>query len=199
MWKLSCAGLALGLALACNTSPQPNEAVSATTGQEQPAAEGPACGKVTCAVGEVCCNPSCSVCTAPDGMCTQQLCMDDDQRAAIDLQTGTPATPEPGTNEPAAPPPEGDSKMSCANVRCMAGTHCEMVQVQCIRAPCNPVPECKPDANAEPAAQPAMNKQCGKNTCSGNQTCCNASCGICTPPGGSCIQMLCPDGQMPKR
>jgi hypothetical protein len=42
--------------------------------------------------------------------------------------------------------PVDDGKMSCANVRCMAGTHCEMVQVQCIRAPCDPVPECKPDA-----------------------------------------------------
>lgn len=37
------------------------------------------------------------------------------------------------------------SESTCANVRCMAGTHCEMVQVQCIRAPCPPLPQCVAD------------------------------------------------------
>jgi hypothetical protein len=32
---------------------------------------------------------------------------------------------------------------------------------------------------------------CGKNTCPAGQVCCNASCGICTPPGGVCIQIAC--------
>jgi hypothetical protein len=34
--------------------------------------------------------------------------------------------------------------LTCASVLCLEGTVCEMVEVQCIRAPCYPVPECKP-------------------------------------------------------
>jgi hypothetical protein len=37
-------------------------------------ADGDACGKVTCNQDQVCCNPSCGVCTAPDGGCTDQTC-----------------------------------------------------------------------------------------------------------------------------
>jgi hypothetical protein len=32
---------------------------------------------------------------------------------------------------------------------------------------------------------------CGKTTCPQDQECCNASCGICTPPGGACTQQAC--------
>ncbi len=34
------------------------------------------------------------------------------------------------------------SPSTCANVRCAAGTSCEMIQVVCITTPCNPVPTC---------------------------------------------------------
>lgn len=32
---------------------------------------------------------------------------------------------------------------------------------------------------------------CGSRTCAAGQICCNASCGICTPPDGVCTQQLC--------
>lgn len=32
---------------------------------------------------------------------------------------------------------------------------------------------------------------CGGNTCGAGQFCCNASCGICAPIGGACIQVVC--------
>ena len=35
---------------------------------------GVACGPATCAMGEVCCNESCGICTAPGDSCTQQIC-----------------------------------------------------------------------------------------------------------------------------
>ena len=33
--------------------------------------------------------------------------------------------------------------------------------------------------------------KCGANTCPTGEVCCNASCGICTPPGGFCTQQIC--------
>jgi hypothetical protein len=35
--------------------------------------------------------------------------------------------------------------------------------------------------------------KCGKNVCKVGDECCNASCGICTPKGGACIQIACVD------
>lgn len=34
-------------------------------------------------------------------------------------------------------------------------------------------------------------KVCGRSVCAPGMVCCNSSCGICTPPGGACIQMFC--------
>jgi len=34
---------------------------------------------------------------------------------------------------------------------------------------------------------------CGKNVCTGNEYCCNASCGICAPMGSACIDIACTD------
>lgn len=160
--------------------------------------QGPACGQINCAVGEICCNASCSICTPPDGMCTQQICETDSPGPVPGSQGG--ASSAPGETPPASgavngSAPVDESKVSCANVRCAAGTHCEMVQVECVKAPCHPVPECR--ADVAPAAGAELT--CGKSTCAPGQTCCNASCGICTDPGKGCIKMLCPDGQMPKR
>jgi hypothetical protein len=34
---------------------------------------------------------------------------------------------------------------------------------------------------------------CGKAICATGQVCCNASCGVCTPPGGGCTTIVCSD------
>jgi hypothetical protein len=196
------AGMCLLLAAlgGCKHGGTSSEAAEPSPSQEaapEPAV-GAACGKLNCAVGEVCCNPSCSICTPPDGMCTQQICEEDTAAAPPGTQGG--ASPAPGEGSPVSgaingePPPVDETTTTCANVRCMAGTHCEMVQVTCVRAPCNPVPECKPDATPT-----AGGVACGKNTCGPGQTCCNASCGICTDPGMGCIKMFCQDGHMPNQ
>lgn len=36
-------------------------------------------------------------------------------------------------------------------------------------------------------------ERCGPHACPQGQVCCNSSCGICTPPGGACIQIACED------
>jgi hypothetical protein len=115
-------GFVVGL-LGCKRGP---EKIETPAGEGAEAQQDVPCGKSVCSGGQVCCNPSCGICAPPDGMCTQQFC-------------DTPVEPDGGMNElPAAP-------ISCDNVRCAGGTHCEMIEVQCIKAPCPPVPECRPD------------------------------------------------------
>jgi hypothetical protein len=110
------------LAVACSKGPKV-EKTEESTGSEQ---DGPvSCGSVTCGEGQICCNPSCGICTAPDVMCVQQFC-----------------------DEPTKGPDAAAAAVTCDSVRCAEGTHCELLQVQCVRAPCNPVPECRSDADA---------------------------------------------------
>jgi hypothetical protein len=40
-------------------------------------------------------------------------------------------------------------------------------------------------------ASDAGTQACGATTCTDGTVCCNASCGICTPPGRVCIQIAC--------
>ncbi|MFH1808029.1 MAG: hypothetical protein ABIJ09_04750 [Pseudomonadota bacterium] len=64
----------------------------------------------------------------------------------------------------------GEPTLTCANVRCQAGFHCEMVQVQCFTEPCPPMPECLPDETDPPV--------CEDNTaCSDGSVCINGRCG----------------------
>ena len=125
IWVAIATVLALG---ACKKSETKISQAEATEGSEgKLPAQQVACGKAMCKLGEVCCNPSCGTCAAPDAVCTQQFC----DESPPDQEAGDPPSEVP--------------KISCDNVRCKEGTHCEMVQVQCVRAPCDPVPECKPD------------------------------------------------------
>jgi len=52
-----------------------------------------------------------------------------------------------------------------------------------------------------PIVPPSPNKPgpeaCGTTTCREGEVCCNASCGICTPPGLACVQIVCEDEPAP--
>jgi len=110
---------------------------------------------------------------------------------------------------------------SCDTVKCSAGHHCELQEVQCIRAPCPPQPSCVPDAVKDPCASvkcaagthceakqvqcirapcppiaecvpdDGIGTKCGKNSCGPGMYCCNASCGTCAPKNGACTQQYC--------
>lgn len=124
----------------CGEAGVHDEKKGTAEGAEVPAQQA-SCGKMLCPLGEVCCNPSCGICTAPQGMCTQQFC----DEAPAEAKAGEP------------PPPA--EKLGCEDVHCQSGTHCEMVDVQCLRAPCEPVPECRPDAVLGTPKQPQPKKK----------------------------------------
>lgn len=60
----------------------------------------------------------------------------------------------------------------CAVVLCLEGSECKVIGNEGVCVPTGPQP-------------------CGDTTCKDGTVCCNASCGICTPPGGVCIQLAC--------
>ncbi|KAM7202217.1 hypothetical protein V8F33_002934 [Rhypophila sp. PSN 637] len=65
---------------------------------------------------------------------------------------------------------ENAAKDPCAVVRCAGGTVCQAIngKAQCVKG-----------------------ISCGPTTCAAGDVCCNSSCGICTKPGGACIQLFC--------
>src|SRR5262245_26614704 len=76
-----------------------------------------------------------------------------------------------------------------SSTECRAGEHCTTDD-----GVCNPSPNCRPGRPCPAVcygtceAKPVL---CGPTTCPAGQVCCNASCGICTPPGGVCTQQIC--------
>lgn len=108
---------------------------------------------------------------------------------------------------------------SCESTHCGPFSHCELVQVQCFRAPCPPLPMCVSDEGADPCAVqrcgpnmhcvtfPSCNGMrclpqaqcvpnappgtCGTSSCGPGTYCCNASCGTCAPRGAACTQQVC--------
>jgi hypothetical protein len=93
---------------------------------------------------------------------------------------------------------------SCATVRCSAGYHCELEQVQCIRAPCPPLPTCVPNDTTDPCA--SVKCKAGTHCEVLPITCITAPCdpiaqcvpdrGGCgcsgKPGGGACLDIACP-------
>ena len=71
-----------------------------------------------------------------------------------------------------------DSGASDCDLKCDPGSHCELVQVACIQAPCPPQPECVPDAEK---------KFCGGFAgfdCPGGGTCVDDPSDDCDPMNG---------------
>ena len=73
------------------------------------------CGSTTCPAGQVCCDPSCSLCAPNNALCVQMSCSD------------------PG-------PHPGDT----CDLPCSSDQRCEYVAVTCVIAPCPPEAMCVP-------------------------------------------------------
>lgn len=62
---------------------------------------------------------------------------------------------------------------------------CKPNDLVCSKAPCTQ--ECSGQGGTE-VKDPAV---CGSTLCKVGEVCCNSSCGICTKPGGACIELFC--------
>ncbi len=76
--------------------------------------------------------------------------------------------------------PPGSGYDPCAATTCPAGSQCRTRNGRVVCTPVVPGPG-------------GRGVGCGSTTCVSGLTCCNSSCGICTPPGQYCIMMFCSD------
>lgn len=130
------------------------------------------------------------------------------EQAREEAAEQTPPASAFGVDHTSRPPPAaGAAGDPCAELECPDG-HCDLQTVQCVRAPCPPVPRCLPGTHpcaamtcpmgsrceshdGEGVCVPILGGPCGRITCPADQVCCNESCGICTPVDGVCTQQLC--------
>lgn len=167
-----------------------------------------ACGSETCAADEKCCSASCGLCEPRGSACPALVCPGFD--AGVPKQTcANTKCPAKTYCDDITGTAECLPLPSCDTVKCTPTTTCELVQVQCFRAPCPPLPMCVPNkpqvcdlmckvgshcvftANGQKCESDDSGMSCGKNTCSAGQVCCNASCGICGSPKGACAAIAC--------
>lgn len=121
------------------------------------------CGALQCPAGQVCCNASCGVCTAPGGYCDARVC-------------------EPAECTPTECGPALDSP-SCVCADGSPGCNTGVCKRDGATGQCGwEYRVCPPPAPS----------QCGSVQCRDGQVCCNASCGLCTEPGGYCTGQVCP-------
>lgn len=135
-----------------------------------------------CAAGSDDCDPVPQCLPVNNGQCdddSNEICEmvppTCDDHLILAIQNDCYACVDPVTCEP--PPPA----LTCDNVLCMEGTHCVMQDVDCVQAPCPPVPVCVEDDN----------QGCYSDAECPDDSFCNAA-DICLPPPGCEPGQACP-------
>ena len=166
------------------------------------------CGTASCGADETCCSASCGLCEPKGGACPAIACVEQDAGAPAPSCVAA-LCPEDAYCDDSSGSAECKQLPSCKTVKCTADTTCELVTVECIRAPCPPLPQCvsnKPQpcelacalgthcvvtSNGPACAQDTPGVSCGTKTCQADQVCCSQSCGICGSAGGACPAIAC--------
>ncbi|MBI5511266.1 MAG: hypothetical protein HY903_21095 [Deltaproteobacteria bacterium] len=95
---------------------------------------------VVCEVIEIP-DPDCMVCAYVNGAVVHSSCAPEASRCSADADCVTWGTRGRCVDGQCVPVTEP----SCDRVTCYPGSHCELQQVECFRAPCPPLPTCVPD------------------------------------------------------
>jgi hypothetical protein len=148
-------------------------------GGDEAGTGGAECGAVTCGDGEVCCNASCGICTKPGEGCIKKLCEPTDPPTKDPQRCGGfGGFPCPGLGD-CVDDPSDDCDPRNGGADC--GGICK----------CNAGPTVLCEAGKPFNADPHVCSCAAPPDCGDGESCCNASCGICAPPGGGCIQIAC--------
>jgi len=145
---------------------QSSEPVDDETAANDEAVKTSACATVRCAAGTHCVAKGGKASCVPDA----QLCKTDADCRLFDNYCDGCACNALSTSSP--------------------DPFCSGTTVSCFVQPCmGKAAVCKAGKCAVGTA--TAGEACGTTTCPSGQVCCNSSCGICTPPGGVCIQIAC--------
>jgi hypothetical protein len=80
----------------------------------------------------------------------------------------------------------------CLTTLCPPNTVCKLNQVQCIRAPCPPIPECVPLNETRPSRSTPILDKCAAILCTADSTCVDGKCvKIDSPQQDPCATMRC--------
>jgi len=133
------------------------------SGGEDAGIRGERCGSLSCALGEVCCNASCEICTPPGGSCIAVIC-------------------EPSDLEPP------DASSVCGDRSCLSGElccpSCPGAPPECIAARSCPRLACPPPSDAGLCGSCPAGMACC-DACPGDPP-------LCLPSGSPCPDLLCP-------
>lgn len=164
---------------------------------------GAACGAVLCGRGEVCCDPSCGICTDPGGTCSHAVCNALPWSVSVTCGPNTCNVGQVCCNPSCGICTrlgESCDSRTCGwdttipdSVLCGPNT-CNVGEV-CCNASCGictrPGQSCDQTQCAWGGMSIPFSVTCGMSTCNVGEVCCNPSCGICARPGERCSTEVC--------
>ena len=118
-----------------------------------------ACGDITCASGQYCCNESCAICAPIGDTCSTQTCtptggttapplcgstMCAKDQVCCDPACGLCAASSAACKDVSCTDPGPHPGELCSEIRCPGGQRCEYVAITCVTDPCPPEPTCVP-------------------------------------------------------
>lgn len=179
------------------------------------------CGKVICPINEVCCNPLCSICTIPGGICTERDCGDDvpspDNNNVEQDVTEEPQMVKPignnndnPENDNATPPTQEEEDDDDGLMNCSNDNDCPVIACfapPCIQFVCSLFGQCVSNqttvcgignGNITNTTNTTANATTNVTTTSSIAICnpgwlCCEKCGVCILPDESCTAMVCND------